>query len=50
MYGRQERCIQGFGGENVRERNQLGDLGVDERIIVEWTLRKWEGEVCTGWN
>jgi len=50
MYGRQERCIQGFGGENVRERNQLGDLGVYGRIIVEWTLRKWDGEVRIGLN
>jgi hypothetical protein len=45
IYGRQERCIQGFGGENVRERNHLGDLGVDGRIIVEWILKKvgWGG-------
>jgi len=44
-YGRQERCIQGFGGENVRERKQLGDLGVDGRIIIEWILKKvgWGG-------
>ena len=27
----------------MRERNQLGDLGVDGRIIVEWILRKWDG-------
>jgi len=29
-----ERCIQGFGGENLRERDHLGDPGVDGRIIL----------------
>jgi hypothetical protein len=24
-YGRQERCIQGFGGKNLRESYHLGD-------------------------
>jgi len=33
-YGRQDRCIQGFGGE-TRERNQLEDLGIDGRIILK---------------
>jgi len=28
----------------VRKRNYLGDPGVEGRIIVEWTLRKWDGE------
>ena len=40
VYRRQERCIQGFGGENLSERNYSGDLGVDGRIIVVWTFRK----------
>jgi hypothetical protein len=42
MYGRQDRCIQGFGGE-TRERNQLEDLGIDGRIILKCMLRKWDG-------
>jgi hypothetical protein len=29
MYGRKERCIQGFGGENLMERGHWEDVGVD---------------------
>jgi len=47
MYGRKERCIQGFSGE-MRERNQLEDLGIDGRIILKWMLRKWGGGLWTG--
>jgi len=32
-YGGEDRCIQGFGGQNLRERDQLEDPGVDEGII-----------------
>jgi len=32
-YGGEERCIQGFGGQNLRERDHLEDPGVDEGII-----------------
>jgi len=28
-YGRQKRCIQGFGGGYLRRRDHLEDLGVD---------------------
>jgi hypothetical protein len=31
----EERCIQGFGGEDVREGVQLGDLSVDGRMILK---------------
>lgn len=31
MYGVKERFVQGFGGENVRERDPLKDLGIDGR-------------------
>ena len=40
MYGGEERCIQDFGGENRRERDHLGDPGVDGRIILRWIFRK----------
>ena len=46
-YGRQERCIQGFGGGGVREREYLEDLGLN-RIILKWTLKKWDREAWTG--
>jgi len=45
-YGRQERCIQGFGRE-TEGRNHLEDLRVDGRIILKWFLEKCDGEVWT---
>jgi hypothetical protein len=47
MYGGEERCIQGFGGETWRKR-PLGDTGVDGRIILKrivwnWDVRAWTG-------
>jgi hypothetical protein len=33
-YGGEERRIQGFGEKNLRERDHLGDPGVDGRIIL----------------
>jgi hypothetical protein len=32
--GGEERCIQGFGGERLKEIDQLEDPGVDGRIIL----------------
>jgi hypothetical protein len=43
MNGRKVRCIQGFGGGNLRERDHLEDQGVDVRIILRWNFRKWVG-------
>jgi hypothetical protein len=41
-YGGEERRIQGFGGENLRERDHLGDPGVDGRIILRRIFRRWD--------
>ena len=46
-YGGEERCIQGFVGENCG-RNHLVDTGVDGRIILRWILRKWDVGIWTG--
>jgi len=52
MYGEEQRCIQGFGGENLRERDHLENQGVDGRIILRWIFKKrdvgaWIG---TSWH
>ena len=44
MYGGEERCIQGFGGETRGKEDQ----GVDGRIILRSILRKWDVRAWTG--
>jgi hypothetical protein len=34
--------------ENPRERDHLGDPGVDGTIILRWIFRKWDVGTCTG--
>jgi len=38
----------GFWWEDLREGDHLGDLGVDERIILKWIFKRWDGEAWTG--
>jgi hypothetical protein len=33
---------------NVTARDHMEDLGVDERMIAEWTLGKWSEKMWTG--
>jgi len=33
---------------NLRERDHLGDPGLDGRIILRWIFRKWDVGVWTG--
>lgn len=37
-----------FQSENVKERNHLGDLGADGRMILKWILCVQTGKVRTG--
>ena len=47
---RRGEVYTGFWWGNLREREHLGDPGVDGRIILRWIFRKWEGVVGTGWS
>jgi hypothetical protein len=49
-YGERERCVQGFGGENLREGDHWGDPGVDGKIILGWIFGKGDVGVWTGWS
>ena len=44
----EERRIEDFGGETLRERDHLGEPGVDGRTILRWIFRKWDVAVWTG--
>jgi len=33
------RCVYGVWWENLRERDHLGDPGVDGKIILRWIFR-----------
>jgi hypothetical protein len=47
LMGRGE-VYKGFWSRNLRERDHLGDPGVDRRIILNWIFWKWDVRVCTG--
>jgi hypothetical protein len=38
----------GFWWRHLKERNHLGDPGVDGRIILKWFFRKWDVVAWTG--
>jgi len=47
-YGGKQRPILGFWWGNPRERDHFGNPGVDGRIILRWSFRKWDVGVWTG--
>jgi hypothetical protein len=47
-YGGRGEAYTGFWWGKLRERDQLGDSGVDGRIIIRWIFRKWDVGVWTG--
>ena len=40
MFAEEERRIQGLRWGNLRERDNLGDLGVVRGVILRWIFRK----------
>jgi hypothetical protein len=42
--GAGKRCINGFGGENLREKDHLEDPSVDGMIILKWISKKRDGD------
>ena len=42
MRCRDGKFYTGFWWENLKERDHLREPGVDGRIILRWTLRKWD--------
>jgi hypothetical protein len=44
----ERRGVYGFYWGNKRERDHLGDPGVDGRIILRWIFRKRHVRVWTG--
>jgi hypothetical protein len=47
LWGRGEKYT-GFWWGNLRERDHLGDQGIDGRIILRWIFGKWDVGVWTG--
>jgi hypothetical protein len=37
-----KEAYTGFWWGNLREREHLGDSGVDGRVILRWIFRKWD--------
>jgi hypothetical protein len=33
-FGGEEECVPGFGGETLRVRDNVEDLGIDSRVIL----------------
>jgi hypothetical protein len=47
-FGEEEKCIQGFIGGNLRERDHSEDPDIDGRIILRCIFMKWDVAAWTG--
>ena len=47
-YGGRREAYTGFWWGNLRERDHLGDQGVDERKILRWIFREWDVGLWNG--
>jgi hypothetical protein len=47
--GKEETCTE-FWWEKLRERDHLGDPGIDGRKIIRRIFRKWDVGIWTGLN
>jgi hypothetical protein len=47
-YGEEEMCIQDFGGETRKKRNNVEELDVVGQIILKCIRKKKEGEYRQG--
>jgi len=47
MYGREQRCLHGFGAANLRERDNLQDVGTGGNILLRGTEKEWFGRAWT---
>jgi hypothetical protein len=45
LTGDRRKLHTGFWWGNMRERYHLEDPGVDERIIIKWIFKKWNGDM-----
>jgi hypothetical protein len=43
-----EEAYTGFWWENLREKDHLGDSGIDLRMELRWICRKYDEGVWTG--
>jgi len=47
FWGRGEAYAEFWWG-SLRDRDHLGDTGVDGRIMLRWIFRKWDVGLWTG--
>jgi len=45
--GGEEKCIQNFGRETWRIRDNFADLFIDGRIILKWMSKKYDRMAVT---